>query len=140
MMHHFLVDMQCLEIDIFMLRLMQYWLLHLKVSGSKSSGTWEGVIENLTHQWSPLYVIGKSEGVLRLLAKIMQNDTHHWMPLLNKVALQNQKMRVILQNKSRELIKSALEDGYDRSIIEKTFKEQLAKSFESEILNQVRKI
>ena len=39
----------------------------------------------------------------------------------------------------KKLIKSALADGYDRSLIEKTFKEQLAKSFESEIIKSDEK-
>jgi DNA processing protein len=39
-----------------------------KISGTKSSGTWEGVVENLKNKWSPIYVIGNSEGVKKLLA------------------------------------------------------------------------
>ena len=105
-----------------------------KISGSKSSGTWEGVVENLKQQWSPLYVIGKSEGVLRLLA---DNHAKHYTSL---DAIIKQSSPTKPENVSgfaeqvKKLIKSALADGYDRSLIEKTFKEQLAKSFESEII------
>ena len=110
-----------------------------KISGSKSSGTWEGVIENLKQQWSPLYVIGKSEGVLRLLAE------NHAKRYTSLDAIFKQSSPTKLENVSgfaeqvKELIKSALADGYDRSIIEKTFREQLAKSFESEILKSGEK-
>ena len=105
-----------------------------KISGSKTSGTWEGVVENLKQQWSPLYIIGKSEGVLRLLAE------KHAKQYTSLEAIFNKSCPTKLENASdfaeqvKELIKSALEEGYDRSIIKKTFSEQLAKSFESEIL------
>lgn len=39
-----------------------------KISTKKKSGTWEGVAENIKYQWSPLYVIGNSEGVEQLKA------------------------------------------------------------------------
>lgn len=37
-----------------------------KTSGVKKSGTWEGILENIKEKWSPLFVIGKSEGVEKL--------------------------------------------------------------------------
>lgn len=44
-----------------------------KVSSAKKSGTWEGVLENIKAKWSPLYVLGASEGVEKL--KEMRNAT-----------------------------------------------------------------
>ena len=69
----------------------------------------------------------------------MQNDTHHWRPFLNKNSLTKIENASDFAEQVKELIKSALEEGYDRSIIEKTFREQLAKNFGSEILKSGEK-
>lgn len=40
-----------------------------KISAQKKSGTWEGVLDNLAFAWTPIYVLGKSEGVNKLKAE-----------------------------------------------------------------------
>ncbi len=103
-----------------------------KISGTKSSGTWEGVLENLKLQWSPLYVIGNSEGVVRLraegIAKIFSSFEE-----IYKLNTSEKKMdENSLKMKIAELIQLAVAEGMGKEIIEKTFTELLEQQFKQE--------
>ncbi|MGG0717001.1 DNA-processing protein DprA [Robertmurraya massiliosenegalensis] len=103
-----------------------------KVSGPKSSGTWEGVQENLKMQWSPIYVIGNSEGVSRLLSEGNAKPFSTFEELLKE---KNTSKRIHADNfdsKAKEVIQFAIDKGMDREAIEKKFADTLAKYFKKD--------
>ncbi|MDC3418086.1 DNA-processing protein DprA [Aquibacillus salsiterrae] len=95
-----------------------------KISGKKKSGTWEGVLENIKHQWSPLYVIGCSEGVEKLKAQ----GNAELFSSFDKVFTRNERSEPKKRTESNEideriisLIKLAIAKGLDRETIEEKF-------------------
>ncbi|BBH22485.1 hypothetical protein Back11_38300 [Paenibacillus baekrokdamisoli] len=103
-----------------------------RISGEKSSGTWEGVKENLNLQWSPLYVIGNSEGIVKLkndgkaklfisLEDVYKVNTQGSSKILSKI---NQKIK--------DLVECAESEGMDKKTIEKLFLDQLDSQFKLE--------
>lgn len=71
-----------------------------QISGAKSSGTWEGVLENLRAKWSPLYTVGQSTGVLELLktnkAEVF-TSLHNIYPLTEQLrAVFNQRLQTVI--------------------------------------------
>ncbi|MED0998341.1 DNA-processing protein DprA [Bacillus mobilis] len=106
-----------------------------KISGTKSSGTWEGVLENLKLQWSPLYVIGNREGVVRLRAegnaKIFSSFEGIYKLNMSEKKMDENSLKV----KIAELIQLAVAEGMSKEIIEKTFAEVLEKLSIADLLN-----
>jgi DNA processing protein len=103
-----------------------------KISGTKNSGTWEGVIENLKHKWAPLYVIGNSAGVKKLLsdgvAKPFSSfeDIFQFNPTTNSIDINNVEIKIA------EIIQFALSRGLDKETLEKFFNKALSRHFKSE--------
>lgn len=100
-----------------------------KISGTKLSGTWEGVLENIKLQWSPLYVIGNSEGVERLMAEGYAKPFPSFSDIYKKSVHAKQMDQDHFKVKITELIQLAVEDGIDKETIEKTFAELLLQYF-----------
>lgn len=100
-----------------------------KISGTKSSGTWEGVQENIKMKWSPIYVIGKSEGVQKLLS---DGDAVPFTTIedlfKHKESLKTNNIDQFDYN-ALTLIKNAVDKGMDRTQIEIKFAENLAQFF-----------
>ncbi|MDF0728909.1 DNA-processing protein DprA [Cytobacillus sp. S13-E01] len=101
-----------------------------KISGKKSSGTWEGVMENIKHQWSPLYVLGKSEGVEKLKAEgnAKEFSSFEDIFIMQSEPTKNNNQTEI-DEKMISLIKLAITKGLDKEIIEKKFLEISAKYY-----------
>jgi DNA processing protein len=100
-----------------------------KVSGTKSSGTWEGVMENLKNKWSPIYVIGNSEGVKRLLADGVAKSFTSFADIF-KISIQNDKTDKSNFNKMvTDLVQFALREGMDRKMIEDSFNKALSQHY-----------
>ncbi|WP_413378091.1 DNA-processing protein DprA [Alkalihalobacillus sp. 1P02AB] len=102
-----------------------------KISGAKSSGTWEGVQENIKNRWSPIFVLGKSEGVLRLL------EEGHAKPFssIKDFYINNHNFplqKVHFEEKIKALITLAEKNELDRKTIEQTFLSMLEQHFEKE--------
>lgn len=75
-----------------------------QISGKKKSGTWEGVAENIKEKWSPLYVIGQSEGV----EKLREMGVAQPFTSLESIFKQNNKHIIeSLQNHFTELLTKA---------------------------------
>ncbi len=100
-----------------------------KISGKKSSGTWEGVLENLKYQWSSLYVIGNSEGVEKLVVDGNAKPFSSFEEIyeLSKSVKQGDVNDFDL--KATEVIQIAIAEGMDRKTIEKVFAELLEQQF-----------
>lgn len=95
------------------------------ISGKKASGTWEGVIENLKFQWSPLYVIGNSEGVNKL-----KNDGNaklftSFEDIFQVRAAGNQVILNEISEKIKHLVEYAVSEGIEKNAIEKVVLDQL---------------
>lgn len=89
-----------------------------KISGTKKSGTWEGVIENIEAQWSPLYVLGRSEGVEKLKE---MNKATTFTSLDNIFKPNTNKLSTSLQKHFTDLISKAKELGLSEEIIRQVF-------------------
>jgi DNA processing protein len=105
-----------------------------KISGAKSSGTWEGVLENIKMQWSPIYVIGESEGVQRLTAeghaKYFQSFEDIYKLSAPSKQLEEDKNNINF--KIKELIQLAAGEGMEKETIEKIFIELLEQYYTEE--------
>lgn len=96
-----------------------------QISGAKSSGTWEGVIENIKSKWSPLYVIGNSEGVLRLVTESNAQRFSSIEEIYNSNIDIKKLDEDLLRLKMTEVIKSAIAKGMDEEKIKVLFVNQL---------------
>lgn len=81
-----------------------------KVSSAKKSGTWEGVTENLKFVWSPLYVIGNSEGVEMLKRETNAVEFSN----IKDVFFSTTKLSKILENQLHKLFSNAISAGIDK--------------------------
>lgn len=86
-----------------------------KISGTKKSGTWEGVLENLKFKWSSLYVIGSSEGVEKLKSENSSLEFNS----VKEVFFSSTKLSKILENHLHKLFSNALSAGIDKEVIKK---------------------
>lgn len=86
-----------------------------KISGNRKSGTWEGVLENLDAKWSPIYVIGNSEGIEKLKAEgnAKQFSTFSEIGLKNNLTMLDEEIQTVVQR--------AIAEGLDREMIERNF-------------------
>lgn len=91
-----------------------------QISGTKSSGTWEGVLENIKLQWTPLYVIGDSKGVEKLKADGNAKQFTMFEDLYRPKNIGN--LSASFEMKAKELIRISLDDGMDKDTIENMFK------------------
>jgi predicted Rossmann fold nucleotide-binding protein DprA/Smf involved in DNA uptake len=106
-----------------------------KISGTKSSGTWEGVLENLKMKWSPIYAIGNSEGVEKLVADGNAKPLTSIEEIFKIDIWQQSNDRNNFRTKLKEAIEVAVTEGIEKETIEKAFTELLAHHF-----NQIVKI
>ncbi|GAB3803690.1 DNA-processing protein DprA [Virgibacillus kimchii] len=104
-----------------------------KISEKRTSGTWEGVLDNLKFKWSPLYVIGSSEGVEKLKA---EGNAKQFTSIEH----------IYKQHKSNEideeiasLIKLAKARGFDREALDKKFKEISSYYYREDMMNELGK-
>ncbi|MGD6844669.1 DNA-processing protein DprA [Bacillus infantis] len=100
-----------------------------KISGNKSSGTWEGVLENIKHQWSPLYVLGKSEGVEKLKAEGYAKEFLSFEDVFTQKEPIDNKNHFDIDDSIVSLIKLAIDKGLDKEILEKKFLDLSAKYY-----------
>lgn len=88
-----------------------------EISGTKTSGTWEGVLDNLKMKWTPLFVIGESEGVKKLKmdkdARVF-TEFNEWYQ-----SIYRSEHSALFEVKVKELIGKALREGMDKNKIEK---------------------
>ncbi|MFD2657935.1 DNA-processing protein DprA [Gracilibacillus thailandensis] len=92
-----------------------------KISGKKSSGTWEGVLENIKHQWSPLYVLGNSEGVEKLKAEGNAKQFSSFEELFKQSDCTRKKPQTEIDKKIVSIIQLAIENSVDKETLEKKF-------------------
>ncbi|MEQ6390624.1 DNA-processing protein DprA [Bacillaceae bacterium S4-13-58] len=94
-----------------------------KISGKKKSGTWEGVVENLKHQWSPLYVIGNSEGVERLKQESNAKPFVSFNEIYKKKLSNHPTDSSNIEHQIVSLIELAIAKGIDKEEMERKFSE-----------------
>ncbi|MCU4885128.1 DNA-processing protein DprA [Bacillus cereus] len=104
-----------------------------KISGTKSSGTWEGVLENLKQQWSPLYGIGDSEGVVQLIVEGYAKAFSSFEEIYQSTMAVKKSNEASLQAKLADLIQLAVTEGMDREMIEKMFVKALGQHFKQKM-------
>lgn len=100
-----------------------------QISGTKNSGTWEGVMENIKHEWSPLYVIGNSVGV----EKLKMDGNAKEFTSFNQIYSSNKhkEAKILFENKAIELIKLGFNNGMDQEMIVDKFKVLLEQQLNS---------
>lgn len=101
-----------------------------KISGKKTSGTWEGVQENLKMKWSPIYVIGESEGVKKLLAEGNAKPFTTFDDILKDEQILNRNKYEQFDLNAKKLIKFAINNGMERQTIEDKFENILNEFFD----------
>lgn len=107
------------------------------ISGTKKSGTWEGVMENVQAKWSPIFVTGESTGVLRLVSDghatpftSFEQITQHTNPKLENInsfdfaqeletLINNAKRHNISPQQIQQIIKYTLEELEEFNYINK---------------------
>jgi DNA processing protein len=99
------------------------------ISGTKTSGTWEGVLENIKSKWSPLYVIGGSAGVKRLIEEGNAKPFTSFQNVYMQTSYPKDKNFIDFELKLSELIQSAVTKGMDKQSIEKCFSNLITKFF-----------
>lgn len=103
-----------------------------KISGTKASGTWEGVKENIKEKWTPLYVIGNSEGVNTLLnenkAKIFSSFREIYITKNSQQIKESNQFEFI----SDKLIQLGVKEGLDEKNIKRMFEERVTEYFSKE--------
>ncbi|TYS86224.1 DNA-processing protein DprA [Rossellomorea aquimaris] len=102
-----------------------------KISGKKSSGTWEGVLENIKYQWSSLFVLGNSEGVEKLKAEGNAKEYTSLEEIFKKGNSTNLNSQTEIDEKVVSLIQLAIAQGLDKEKIEKKFLGISAKYFKN---------
>lgn len=103
-----------------------------KISGKKKSGTWEGVLDNIKFQWSPLYVIGNSEGVEQLKAHGNAEQFSSFETIFTRSEPKVKTESYEIDERIVALIELAIEKGFDRETIEKKFAEVSTKYYENQ--------
>lgn len=82
-----------------------------QISGSKRSGTWEGVMENFKASWTPMFAIGESIGVQKMLNDSIAQEFR---------GIDNTQIESILINKSNDNleveISKIVEVAYNKKI------------------------
>ena len=94
-----------------------------QISGAKRSGTWEGVLENIRAQWSPLYTTGQSIGVLELLK---MNKAQEFTSLNNIYPLHEQLCGIFNQR-----LQSVIDEGIYAGLSMETIVELLQKKMDN---------
>ncbi|TCI73373.1 hypothetical protein EVJ22_02960 [Exiguobacterium sp. SH0S7] len=94
-----------------------------KLSGAKKSGTWEGVLENLKFKWSSLFVIGSSEGVVKLK---IENSAVEFKSI-KETFFSDSNLSEILENQLNKLFNNALAAGIDKEKIKKITLDEISK-------------
>ena len=94
-----------------------------KISGKKASGTWEGVLENLKFKWSPIYVIGNSEGVERLKTEGNASPFSSLEEIFKENTYNTKFPDSKMDDKIVSIIKLAIAKGLDKETIDKKFLE-----------------
>ncbi len=91
-----------------------------QISGKKKSGTWEGVAENIKEKWSPLYVIGQSEGAEKLKEiKVAQSFTS-----LERIFIpDNNHVLISLKNHFTDILTKANRLGLSKDEIHLAFQQ-----------------
>lgn len=94
-----------------------------KISGSKKSGTWEGVLENIKHKWSALYVIGHSEGAEKLKTENLAQPFSTVASIYNAHNSNTEENASEINEKIVSLVKLAQSKGLDQKKLDDKFKE-----------------
>ena len=94
-----------------------------QISGTKRSGTWEGVLENIRAQWSPLYTVGHSIGVLELLKT---NKAQAFTSLNDIYPLHEQLCGIFNQR-----LQSVMDEGINAGLSMETIVELLQKKIDN---------
>lgn len=102
-----------------------------KISGKKSSGTWEGAQENIKHQWSPLFVIGNSEGVMKLKTEGHASELTSFEEIFVKSEPMKNQQLTEIDDQVISLIKLAEAKGLDKDAITKRFIDITAQYFKN---------
>lgn len=102
------------------------------ISGSKKSGTWEGVLENLKYQWSSLYVIGSSEGVEKLKVDGNAEVFSTFNDIYQQQQVGGNNDSVNLDKEIESIIEMARKKGLDLKVLENHFLNKLAQHKESD--------
>lgn len=101
----------------------------------KKSGTWEGVMENIKENWTPIFTIGQSEGVHKLISEYKAQPFES----IDMALHLHQKTETTIDNfekQCEQLICDALKNNIEPNYI-KTYVEQLLKkSLDSPIKSQ----
>lgn len=104
-----------------------------QISAKKKSGTWEGVLENIKEKWSPLYVIGQSEGVEKLKEmEVAQSFTS----LGNIFKPNNSKLLESLKNHFTDLLTKANQLGLSKDEIDKAFQQSYEAIYNNSIIKE----
>jgi len=103
-----------------------------KISGKKSSGTWEGVIENLKNKWSPLFVIGNSEGVEKLKTEGLAREFTSFEQIFKQDMSQENQSIPDIDDQILSLIKLASVKGLDKDTITKKFMDISAEYYKNQ--------
>ncbi|RTR26714.1 hypothetical protein EKG37_20625 [Robertmurraya yapensis] len=102
-----------------------------KISGKKLSGTWEGVLENIKHQWSPLFVLGNSEGVEKLKVDGNAKQFSSFEEIFKQSDSTKMKTQSEIDEKIVSLVQLAIAKGMEKEVIEKKFLEISAKYYKN---------
>lgn len=94
-----------------------------KISGSKKSGTWEGVLENIKYKWSNLYVIGDSEGVEKLKIENLAQPFSNVASIYNENNSNTDESVSEINEKIVSLVKLAQSKGVDKKILDDKFRQ-----------------
>ncbi|MDQ0205233.1 DNA-processing protein DprA [Alkalicoccobacillus murimartini] len=107
-----------------------------KISGQKLSGTWEGVLENLKYKWSPLFVIGSSEGVVKLEYEGKARRFSSIKEIYNE---KNNEFinSADLEDELAQLVKKFVSLGLDKESLTKKFMEVSALYYKENINSKV---
>ncbi|WP_227938311.1 DNA-processing protein DprA [Alkalihalobacillus deserti] len=103
-----------------------------KISGKKSSGTWEGVKENLKNKWSPLFVIGNSVGVEKLKTEGLASEFTSFEQIFKQDVSQENQSLTDIDDQILSLIKLASVKGLDKDTITKKFMDISAEYYKNQ--------
>lgn len=104
-----------------------------QISKQKKSGTWEGVMENLKEKWSPIFVIGESEGV----KKLIEMNAAKPFTSFNDAFLQNKEtVQRSLHKHFKHLVLEASQLGLSKEEIKQAFHDAYHFAFQQSLAKE----
>ncbi|MEK4711605.1 DNA-processing protein DprA [Sporosarcina sp. FSL K6-5500] len=104
----------------------------------KRSGTWEGVIENVQGNWTPIFTIGQSEGVQKLISEEKAQAFESIVTFLNSCN-EKEVVNYDFEEHCEQLIFNALKNNIEPGYIKKYVEQLIEKSVSSSTIGQNNK-